>query len=156
MAHARSTTRPHDDGTVTEGEGAVAERGVTSEGCDSRGSPKRTQSVQASDAGSHSWAGDDCDEGSHTWSYYFRPSTVTIRRIKEMIDCEYFTRGVAHVSGEETILEANGDEVVVFEELFTTGLKIPPHPVLSDILLKFQVQLHQLTPNAVGQLSKYI
>jgi hypothetical protein len=28
--------------------------------------------------------------------------------------------------------------------------------VLADILLKFQVQLHQLTPNAIIQLSKYI
>jgi hypothetical protein len=31
---------------------------------------------------------------------------------------------------------------------------MPPHPALADILLKFQVQLHQLTPNAVTQLSK--
>jgi hypothetical protein len=38
---------------------------------------------------------------------------------------------------------------------FTAGLRMPPHPVLSDILLKFQVQLHQLTPNTIGQLSKY-
>jgi hypothetical protein len=29
------------------------------------------------------------------------------------------------------------------------------HPVLADILLKFQAQLHQLTPNAITQLSKY-
>jgi hypothetical protein len=27
--------------------------------------------------------------------------------------------------------------------------------VLSDILLKFRVQLHQLTPNAFAQFSKY-
>jgi hypothetical protein len=44
----------------------------------------------------------------------------------------------------------------VFEEFFTAGPRMPPHPMLSDILLKFQVQLHQLTPNAIVQLSKYI
>jgi hypothetical protein len=33
---------------------------------------------------------------------------------------------------------------------------MPLHPVLSDILLKFWVQLHQLTPNAIVQLLKYI
>jgi hypothetical protein len=38
---------------------------------------------------------------------------------------------------------------------FTAGLRMPLHPVLTDILLKFQVQLHQLTPNAIAQLSKY-
>jgi hypothetical protein len=32
---------------------------------------------------------------------------------------------------------------------------MPPHPVLACILLKFQVQLHQLTPNTIAQLSKY-
>jgi hypothetical protein len=32
---------------------------------------------------------------------------------------------------------------------------MPPHPALTDILLKFQVQLHQLTPNAIVLLSKY-
>jgi hypothetical protein len=32
---------------------------------------------------------------------------------------------------------------------------MPLHSVLADILLKFQVQLHQLTPNVIAQLSKY-
>jgi hypothetical protein len=32
---------------------------------------------------------------------------------------------------------------------------MPLHPTLVDILLKFQVQVHQLTPNAIAQLSKY-
>jgi hypothetical protein len=32
---------------------------------------------------------------------------------------------------------------------------MPPHPVLIEILLKYQVQLHQLTLNAIAQLSKY-
>jgi hypothetical protein len=30
-----------------------------------------------------------------------------------------------------------------------------PQPALADILVKFQVQMHQLTPNAIAQLSKY-
>jgi hypothetical protein len=32
---------------------------------------------------------------------------------------------------------------------------MPPHPVLADILLKFQAQLQQLTSNAIAHLSKY-
>jgi hypothetical protein len=31
---------------------------------------------------------------------------------------------------------------------------MPPHPALADILLHFQVQLHQLRPNVIAQLSK--
>jgi hypothetical protein len=32
---------------------------------------------------------------------------------------------------------------------FIAGLQMPPNPALADILLKFQVQLNQLMPNAV-------
>jgi hypothetical protein len=32
---------------------------------------------------------------------------------------------------------------------------MPLYPVLVDILLKFQVQLQQLTPNMIAQLPKY-
>jgi hypothetical protein len=32
---------------------------------------------------------------------------------------------------------------------------MPPHLILIEILLKFRLQLHQLTPNAIAQLSKY-
>jgi hypothetical protein len=70
-------------------------------------------------------------------SYYFGPSTVTVSCIMEMIDYGYFADGAARVPGEETVPEPNGDEAVMFEEFFTTDLRMPPHPVLSDILLKF-------------------
>jgi hypothetical protein len=53
-----------------------------------------------------------------------------------------------HEPGEEVILEPVANEAVVFEEFFVTGLRMPPHPALTDILVKFHVQLHQLTPNA--------
>jgi hypothetical protein len=72
-----------------------------------------------------------------------------------MIDSGYFSEGMGHEPGEETVPEPNPDKVVVFE-FFTAGLQMPPHLVLSNILLNFQVQIHQLTPNAIVQLSKYI
>jgi hypothetical protein len=68
---------------------------------------------------------------------FFGPSTVTISCVREMIDRGYFAVGGGRVSREETVPEPNGDEAVIFEELFTVGLRMPPHPVLSNILLKF-------------------
>jgi hypothetical protein len=59
-----------------------------------------------------------------------------------MIDCEYFAEGATCVPGEETIPEPYVNEVVVFEEFFTASLRMPPHPVCSDILMKIEVQLH--------------
>jgi hypothetical protein len=56
------------------------------EGHYSVGSAERTESAHGSDAGSHSRADGDSDEGSCTCSYYFDPSMVTVGRIQEMID----------------------------------------------------------------------
>jgi hypothetical protein len=84
------------------------------------------------------------DEGSRTRSYFFGPLAVTVSCIRGMIDNDYFAEGMACEPKEETIPEPNFDEAVLFEEFFTTDLRMPPHPVLDDILLKFQVQIHQL------------
>jgi hypothetical protein len=45
---------------------------------------------------------------------------------------------------------------VVFEDFFAASLHMPSHPVLVDILSKFWVQLHQLTPNTIIQIGKFI
>jgi hypothetical protein len=55
----------------------------------------------------------------------------------------------------KTVPEPNDDEAMVYEDIFVTGLCMPLHPALADILLHFQSQLHQLTPKAIAQLSKY-
>jgi hypothetical protein len=80
-------------------------------------------------------------------------STITLARIREMAEKGYFMEGEAHPVGEETTLEPQDDEAVIFEDFSIEGLQMPPHPALVNILLKFQVQLHQLTPNTVALLS---
>jgi hypothetical protein len=134
MAYVKSTAHPHDDVVDADSEGAFAERDASS-----KGSGKRIRSVQVSDVGSHNGARAVTDEGLRMRNYYFGPSMVTVSRVKGMVDCGYFTDGMARVPREETIPEPSANKVVVFEEFFTAGLRMPPHPVLSDILLKFQV-----------------
>jgi hypothetical protein len=50
-----------------------------------------------------------------------------------MIDSGYFAKVGARALGEETVLEPKNDEVVMFEEFFAVGLRVPPHLVLSHI-----------------------
>jgi hypothetical protein len=66
----------------------------------------------------------------------------------------YFSEGKGCAPGAETVLEPYNDEAIVYEDFFNTGLCMPPHPALVDILLYFQAQLHQLMPNTSAQLSK--
>jgi hypothetical protein len=54
-----------------------------------------------------------------------------------MVHNGYFVDGMGREPSEETISDPQAEEAVVFEEFFTTGLRMPPHPVLPDILLKF-------------------
>jgi hypothetical protein len=91
-----------------------------------------------------------------TRSYEFGASSVTVGRIRQMESLGYFAEGSVRESGEEIVPEPNSDEAIVFEEFFSVGLWMMPHRVLTEILLKFWVQLHQLTPNAIIQMSKYI
>jgi hypothetical protein len=69
-------------------------------------------------------------------------------RIQAMQGVSYFTKGHTRTPGLETVPTLRA-EAVVFEYLFTTGLRMPPHSVLMDILQKIQVQLHQVTSNVV-------
>jgi hypothetical protein len=122
------------------------------------GSPS---SDRSSDSGHESITASQEEEGvvvdpdKASWSYIFGPSIVTVSHIREMAFLCYFAEGDARALGEEIILEHSDDEVVVFDEFFAVGLRMPPRPVLADILFMFQVQLHQLTPNTIVHLSKY-
>jgi hypothetical protein len=48
------------------------------------------------------------------------------------------------------------DEVVVFKSFFKAGLRFPLNGMIADVLKKFGIYLHQLTPNAIVRLSVYI
>jgi hypothetical protein len=76
-----------------------------------------------------------------------------VGRIRQLEALRYCDEGSTRETREETILEPNTNEATVFKEFFAVELYMPPHPALIEILLKFQVQLHQLTPNAIAQLS---
>jgi hypothetical protein len=76
-----------------------------------------------------------CDKSSCT--YCFGASTITLGRIRKMAEKCYFAEGEACAAGEETTPKPMDDEVVIFEDFFIVGLRMPPHSVLVDILLKF-------------------
>jgi hypothetical protein len=111
---------------------------------------RRPVSPDAEDTLSEGGSG---NENSRT--YYFGSSTITVGKIKEMVEKGYFTKGGAWAPGAETVLESEDDEAMVYKDFFVAGLCVPPHPALADILLHFQAQLHQLMSNAIAQLLKY-
>jgi hypothetical protein len=85
----------------------------------------------------------------------FGVSRMSSVRVQDMHQLGYFGRGVARVPGAEEVLEPEG-ELVVFEAFFAAGLRLPAHRFVGEVLRRFNVQVHQLTPNAVVALSKYV
>jgi hypothetical protein len=65
-------------------------------------------------------------------------------------------KGLVRFGGEETIPKPQDDEVVVFKSFFKAGLRFPLHRMIAEVLEKFGIYLHQLTPNAIVRLSVYI
>ena len=56
----------------------------------------------------------------------------------------------------ETIAHPRPDEVVVFRDLFTAGLRMPLDLVVVDIFHLFKVYLHQMTPTLIVRLNLYM
>jgi hypothetical protein len=54
------------------------------------------------------------------------------------------------------ISEPKDDEVVVFKSFFRARLRFPLYEMIGEVLKKFEIYLHQLTPNATVRLSVYI
>jgi hypothetical protein len=89
----------------------------------------------------------------------FWRSTVKAEDLVLMNKLGYFGENddeLIRFAGEETIPEPKEDEVVVFKSFFKAGLQFPLYEMICEVLKKFEIYLHQLTPNAIVKLSVYI
>jgi hypothetical protein len=85
----------------------------------------------------------------------FGVSRMSLVRVQDMQQLGYFGGGVGRVPGAEEVPEPEG-KLVVFEAFFIAGLRLPAHRFVSEVPQKFEVQVHQLTPNAMVELAKYV
>jgi hypothetical protein len=89
----------------------------------------------------------------------FGKSTISEDDLPKMLNLGYFNEAkkeLVHFGGEETTPKPGKDEVVVFKSFFKASLRFPLNKMIADVLNKFGIYLHQLTPNAIVRLSVYI
>ena len=89
----------------------------------------------------------------------FGRSIVKVEDLVLMKKLGYFGENddeMVRFAGEETILEPKEDEVVVFKSFFRVGLWFPLYEMIGEVLKKFEIYLHQLTPNTIIRLNVYI
>jgi hypothetical protein len=85
----------------------------------------------------------------------FGTSRIYSGRVHEIQRLCYFENGVGRAPGAEDVPEAEG-ELVVFEAFFAAGLHLSMHRFIVEVLRKFEIQIHQLTPNVMVALEKYV
>jgi hypothetical protein len=68
----------------------------------------------------------------------FSVSRISSVHVQDMQQLGYFGSGVGRVSGVEEVPEPEG-ELIVFEAFFTTGLRLPAHRFVAEVLQKFEV-----------------
>jgi hypothetical protein len=89
----------------------------------------------------------------------FGKYTIYEDDLPKMLKLGYFSEAkkeLVRFGGEETTPKPGKDEVVVFKSFFKAGLRFPLNKMIADVLNKFGICLHQLTPNAIVRLSVYI
>jgi hypothetical protein len=89
----------------------------------------------------------------------FGKSTITEEDLVMMKKLGYFGEDESKLirfAGEEVIPKPKEDEVVMFRSFFRVGLQFPLYDIIGEVLKRFEIYLHQLTPNAIVRLSVYI
>jgi hypothetical protein len=134
---------------VQEGEGAILEKD------DVIAEVEHTIAKAASD--------DEEDDGilspSKPSHIEFGKSTVKAEDLVLMKKLGYFGKNddeLIRFAKDEIVLEPRDDEVVVFKSFFRARLRFPLYEMTDEVLKKFEIYLHQLTPNAIVRLSVYI
>jgi hypothetical protein len=87
----------------------------------------------------------------------FRKSTIKKRHIKVMKKQDYIdTTNLIRLGEEDTILQPQRNEIVAFRSFFNVGLWFPLHKIVVEVLKKYDMYLHELTPNMIMWLGVFI
>jgi hypothetical protein len=89
----------------------------------------------------------------------FGKSTVLKADLSKMMKSGYFSENqkkLLRFGGEETTLKPEKDEIVIFKSFLKAGLRFPLNGIIAEILNRFGIYFHQLTPNAIVRLNVYI
>jgi hypothetical protein len=88
-------------------------------------------------------------------SFVFVESKVTTNLIREYEAAGFFPVGSSRAPLDEQVPTPEADEVVMYLDFFTCGLRFPCDPLLPAILDKFSVKIHRLSSSSFLELSKF-
>jgi hypothetical protein len=160
MARVRSTARVEREGDETEGVETVP----ISEAM-KRSGLMTSEDIPAAEAEQADIEEVDTD-GDYNIAVPSKPShldfgksTISKADFPKMVKSGYFSedeKKMIRFGGEEVTPKPQKDEIVIFKSFLKAGLRFPLNRMIADVLQKFGIYFHQLTPNAIVRLSVYI
>jgi len=90
--------------------------------------------------------------------FYLGRSKVTHMLILEYVNKGYLrpeTATTFHPTSNEVVPQPKPYEAMVFSDYFVAGLDFSLEDFVSEVLRRFKIQLHQLSPNAFAPLSVF-
>jgi hypothetical protein len=167
MVRVRSTARVSREGDETE----ITEIAPISEVMRRPGLvvPEEATAEGASDETEQVVAEDGSDNDSEEYDSILSPtkpshiefgrSTVTAGDLVVMKKLGYFGENdheLIRFAREKVVPKLKDDEVVMFKSFFRAGLRFPLYDMIGEVLKRFEIYVHQLTPNAIVRLTIYI
>jgi hypothetical protein len=86
----------------------------------------------------------------------FEKSTVKKGHVEAMKGRYFHDVSIVRTGGENTVPLPEKDQVVVFRSFMKAGLRSPLHKMLVEVLKKFEIFLHQLSPEALIRVGVFI
>jgi hypothetical protein len=86
----------------------------------------------------------------------FGKSTIKKGQIEAMNGKYFCDISIVRAGGENTIPLPEADEVVVFKGFMKADLRLPLHKMLVAVLKRFEIYLHQLTPESLIKIRVFI
>jgi hypothetical protein len=86
----------------------------------------------------------------------FGKSTIKKGQIEAMKGKYFCDISIVRAGGENTIPLPEADEVVVFKGFMKADLRLPLHKMLVAVLKRFEIYLHQLTPESLIKIRVFI
>jgi hypothetical protein len=83
-------------------------------------------------------------------------SLMTQSELDALVSEGFFLASDYRLHGKETTPKPQKNESVVFHDFFTVGFWVPVSKRFAEILVAYNVQIHQQTPNSSPQISKFL
>jgi hypothetical protein len=86
----------------------------------------------------------------------FEKSTVKKGQIETMKGKYFHDTSIVRGGGENNVPLPEADEVLVFRSFMKAGLRFPLHRMLVEVLKRFEIFLHQLSPEGLIKVGVFI